>query len=318
MGKPTLIDAHTHIQLRSAMPPWYFEFWLKYLQSHFGQMSGGDGKRLGEDAIRRMIDDTQNMAGEIMVGNMDMFGIAKSVVCVVDLGLHGAEPELTIAEINEMYCDIVKKHQDRLILAVGVDPRRKNAVEVVERGVREWGARSLKLFPPAGFYPNDRAAYPLYEKCIELGIPVNFHTGFAAGPFHSKYAQPVYLDDVAADFPELIIHCTHTGYYCFMELLAIARARQNIVCDLAGWLNWTQSSQPNLFYKVLRFMMDMIGPGRIMFASDTGGLKGDPRLGAWVNAAKDIPVRAREAGIEFTDKEMADFYGGTASRILKL
>lgn len=316
-----LIDAHTHIKFKGGESKWFHDWYIKYHTTGFGRLAGSSGKAPDEKEIIKLIESSYDPTGDVMVANMDKFGIDKSLVCVADLGLQdeGVDgPEMSIEQINEKNCEIVRRHPGRLFLAMGVDPRRKNAVEMVERGVKEWGAVAVKLFPPAGWYPNDRVAYPLYGKCVELGVPVDFHTGSVAGQSRGKFSLPIYYDDVAVDFPDLTIQCTHTGYYSFMDMLSIARARPNIVCDLAGWSNWTQTTQPKLFYRVLRFMMDMIGPGRVMFASDTAALKDDPRLAVWVKAVREIPDKAQEYGVSFTERELADFYSGTAMRVLKI
>ena len=60
-------------------------------------------------------------------------------------------------------------------------------------------------------FPNDRVVYPMYEKALELEIPVMVHTGPEPKPLYSRHCQPVYVDDVAADFPDLDIILAHAG-----------------------------------------------------------------------------------------------------------
>ncbi|MPY85868.1 MAG: amidohydrolase family protein, partial [Actinophytocola sp.] len=70
------------------------------------------------------------------------------------------------------------------------------------------------------FYPNDTRFYPLWEECQELGMQVLFHSGYAAAGSGQrggrgvklKYCQPIHLDEVAADFPDLKIICAHPSW----------------------------------------------------------------------------------------------------------
>jgi predicted TIM-barrel fold metal-dependent hydrolase len=159
--------------------------------------------------------------------------------------------------------------------------------------------------------------YAVYEKCVELGIPVNFHTGPMYYPLRSKYSRPMYLDDVAVDFPELTIHCTHSGALFFMEMVGIAKVRRNIVLDLAAWQRWLRASRPTAisFYKIMRFIMDMVGP-RLLFPSDWSGFPDYTPYCHWVNAFAEIPIWVTEAGIEFTKEELEGYLGKNALRLL--
>jgi hypothetical protein len=252
---------------------------------------------------------------------MNRAGVDKAIVCVPDHGLVESREDAAtpIEEINRLTCEMVKRHPGRLYFAVGIDPRRKNALEIIETGVKEWGAKSLKLHPATGWYPNDRMVYPLYEKCVELGIPVNFHTGPWYYPLRSKYSHPMNLEDVAVDFPELTIHCTHAGDLFYMEMVALAKVYRNIILDLAAWQGWLRASRPTAisFYKTMRFMMDVVGP-RLIFASDWSGLVHDAAYCSWIKAFTEIPIWIKEAGIEFSKEELDGYLGGNALRLLRL
>ena len=81
--------------------------------------------------------------------------------------------------------------------------------------------RGLKLHPPLQqFVPNDRIAYPLYEVFAEARLPVLFHTGHSGigtgmpggGGIRLKYGNPMPIDDVAVDFPEMPIIMAHPSF----------------------------------------------------------------------------------------------------------
>jgi predicted TIM-barrel fold metal-dependent hydrolase len=93
------------------------------------------------------------------------------------------------------------------------------------------------------FFANDVRFYPLWEQCAKLNMPILFHGGMAAAGAGTpggmgiklKYSQPIAIDDVAADFPELKIISAHPTWPWTAESLAIARHKANYYIDLSGW-----------------------------------------------------------------------------------
>jgi len=172
---------------------------------------------------------------------------------------------------NEYTADIVKKYPDRFMGFASVDPHKgKAAVLEMERSVKELGLRGLKLHPISqAFFPNDIRFYPLWEKCAELGVPVLFHSGQTAvgaglpggGGLKLKYAQPLHLDDVAADFPELNIIMAHPGVPWQEEQLSIALHKPNVYIDLSGW-------SPKYFRPILVQYANSLLQNKVLFGSD--------------------------------------------------
>ena len=307
-----IIDAHTHLFAEGWLPRWSSSFFYESLAQR-ARISISEAK----EARLSALDPT----GDKRIKGLDEIGIDKTMVCCIDWGLveYMEDAAINIEEINHAHSEACNRHPDRMTWAVGIDPRRKNAIKILDMGIKEWGAKALKLYPPAGFYPNDRIVYPLYEKCMELGIPVDFHTGPIGGPLRNKYSHPLHLDDVAVDFPGLTIIATHTGHSSWQEMLAVARVRPNIVCNFAGWLPWVQSSQPVQFYRVWRHISDMLGPGRLMFASDWSGVELElPYVKQWLQTFTQIPEMVKQAGVDFTKQEIDDFLSGTAIKVLHL
>jgi len=307
-----IIDAHCHCVDRTWHPSWFWDALKNALTRRYG---------ISAEQMAVLIEGSWDPSGDTMINAMDTAGVDKAIVCISDFGLtkHGEENPTPIEEINRLTAEMIRRHSGRLYFAAGADPRRKNALEIIETGVKEWGAVSVKLQPAAGWYPNDRMVYPVYEKCVELGVPVNFHTGPWHHPMKSKYTYPTLFDEVAADFPKLTILCTHSGDLFFHEMVSLARMYPNIVLDLAGWQGWLRASRPTVisFYKTMRFMIDMVGP-RLVFASDWGGFPEATRYRNWVKAFTEIPGWVKEAGIEFTKEELDGYLGGNVFRLFSL
>lgn len=99
------------------------------------------------------------------------------------------------------------------------------------------GVRGLKLYPSYQyFYADDPRAYPLYELCQQARLPVLLHIGSSVLPnTRLKYCDPIRLDDVAVDFPELVVVMAHGGRgFWYDECAFLARQHANVYIDIAG------------------------------------------------------------------------------------
>jgi len=126
----------------------------------------------------------------------------------------------------------------RLIPFASVNPAMcTNPAQELERLVRDGGFRGLKLYPTyQHYYPNEARMYPLYAKAQELRIPVMLHVGssvFAGSRL--KYGDPIYIDDVAVDFPDLVLIQSHSGRpFWYDKAFALARLHENVYMEVAG------------------------------------------------------------------------------------
>jgi len=180
---------------------------------------------------------------------------------------------------NDWVANVVRTYPERFLGFASVDPwKGALAVQELERSVTELGLRGLKLMPiTQAFFPNDTRFYPLWEKCAELGIPALFHTGQtgvgAGSPggagLKLKYSQPIpYLDDVAADFPELTIIMAHPAVPWQEEQLSVALHKANVYIDLSGW-------SPKYFRPMLIQYATSLLQDKVLFGSDYPALQPD-------------------------------------------
>lgn len=145
---------------------------------------------------------------------------------------------------NDVLVKAMKDHPETFIGFGSVDPHMgKWSVNEVRR-IADLGLRGLKFQQiTQGFFPNDPKVYPIYEAAQELGLVVLFHMGFtgiAAGApgglgLRLKHGQPMLVDDVAADFPELTIIAAHPGWPWSDEVLAVSQHKANVYVDMSGW-----------------------------------------------------------------------------------
>lgn len=101
----------------------------------------------------------------------------------------------------------------------------------------EQGIRGLKIHPVHGnFDPRDKRLYPLYYLCEKKGLPVMFHTGTSVFPGSANnFGNPLYIDEIAGDFPELKIIMAHGGRgFWYSEAQFVVRIRRNVYIDISG------------------------------------------------------------------------------------
>lgn len=199
---------------------------------------------------------------------------------------------------NEEIAELAAESSDVLIPFASVDPvRHKDAPGEARRLIEQYGMRGFKLHPALqGFYTNDPKLYPLYSVLEELGVPVIFHTGQLGGGDGArlKYCDPLPLDDVAVDFPELRIIMAHPSYPWQDVALSIARTREHVYIDLSGWSpkyfppQLVQQANTLLKHKIL-FGSDypIINPERWLADFDAAGFRPEVREGILkTNAAR--------------------------------
>ena len=193
----------------------------------------------------------------------------KGILVGWDAETNTGEPPMS----NDYVASMVKRFPEAFIGAYGcVDPwKGKWAVTEAERCITELGLMGLKFQAAAqGFYPNDHRFYPLWEKCLELGASVQLHTGSTGlgagmpggGGIKLKYTRPIpYIDDVAADFPDLLIIACHPSWPWQDEMIAVLIHKSNVVMELSGW-------SPKYFSPALKKELHGRLQDRAMFGTD--------------------------------------------------
>src|SRR5439155_26534906 len=146
---------------------------------------------------------------------------------------------------NDQVAQFAAEHADIAIAFASIDPSRgAEGVREAKRLVAAGGIRGLKLHPPLqAFAPNDRIAYPLYEVFAAAKLPVLFHTGHSGigtgmpggGGIRLKYGNPMLIDDVAVDFPEMPIIMAHPSFPWQDEAISICLHKPQVYIDLSGW-----------------------------------------------------------------------------------
>jgi predicted TIM-barrel fold metal-dependent hydrolase len=172
---------------------------------------------------------------------------------------------------NEEVLEAAAANPDVLIPFASIDPAKgRRGVLEARRLIADYGVRGFKFHPNLqAFFPNDRKAYPLYEEIAAAGLPALFHSGHSGigsglpggGGIRLKYSNPMYVDDVAADFPELPIVLAHPSFPWQDEAISVALHKQQVYIDLSGW-------SPKYFPPQLVHYANTLLRDRVLFGSD--------------------------------------------------
>ena len=315
-----IFNAHSHISHKDATSDFYADAMVDMISKVLN---------VPKEIITQNPDlnSIANPTAEDYVKAMDAAGIDKGLVMSIDFGLSIAgEAKLSVEEMNQWVANQVAEYPDRLYALCGVDPRRGNrAIKLIEKAVDEWGMKGVKFYPVCGFFPDDPKFFPFYERCIELEVPIFSHTSITTTPLmESKYADPIYLDSVAAKFPDLKIVLIHLGNrYWTLKCIEIMSQRSNVYADISG-------CQSRAFYgteQFLRLLHDIFGPNnfgffpikhKLMFGTDWPAFERYFKDKDWIDWIKNIPEKAQEYDLKFKRSDIKKLLGLNAKKLLKI
>ncbi len=251
---------------------------------------------------------------------MDKYGV--DVACLLPESMMDTTGYTSRWCTNGEMAKIVETNPDRFMYQPNLSPIKhkgvKNTLWELEYWVKEKGARIFKYYPPEDTYINDEALWPFYAKAQELGIVLDIHTGFSwVPPGKSKYALPIYLDDVARDFPELKINAFHMGYPYCDDLNMVAMGHPNVHVCLSLLVPWAIGA-PRRFATIIGEALRWVGPDRIIWGTDYAGFGVQIRCAVMGLRDFQIPEdMQRDYGYPaITDEDRAKMFGGNLGRLL--
>lgn len=208
-----VIDFHTHFVRQEMLHP----TWLNLLE------------KLNPEFYAKIEDFSNNP--ELFTTYLSSQGVRYAVVLPEYApATSGFVPTEEVVE----YC----RAHDMLIPFTSLNPNtHADLAGKLQFHVRDCGVKGLKLHPSYQFfYPNEARLYPLYAKAQELGIPVIFHIGSSIFKgTRLKYCAPLYLDDIAVDFPDLTIIMAHSGRgFWYDQCFFLSRLHKNVYMDITG------------------------------------------------------------------------------------
>ncbi|MEB3979677.1 amidohydrolase family protein [Mycobacterium sp. 663a-19] len=222
----------------------------------------------------------------------------------VDLGLLSAwrGPNGQDLVSNDEVAEWIRLHPNRFAGLAAVDlDRPMEAIRELRGRVRDGGFVGLRVVPWLwNAPPTDRRYYPLFAECVERGVPFCTQVGHTGPLRPSETGRPIpYIDQVALDFPELVIVCGHVGYPWTEEMVAVARKHENVYIDTSAY------TIKRLPQELIRFMKTGTGQRKVLFGT---------------NYPMIAPAHAL-AGLDelgLTDEARHDFLHGNAGRVFRL
>jgi hypothetical protein len=208
---------------------------------------------------------------------------------------------------NDEVLAAARANPDVLIPFGSVDPHRGKLAVRQARELIEQGVRGFKFHPNTQrFWPNDPEFFPLYRVIAEAGLVALFHSGTTGigagmpggGGVRLKYSNPMAVDDVAAEFPELDIILAHPSFPWQEEALAVAVHKPNVYIDLSGW-------SPKYFPEILVQYINTRLRGKMLFGSDYPLITPE----RWLADFEKLPIR---------DEVRPEVIKGNAARLLGL
>lgn len=227
------------------------------------------------------------------VAAMDAGGIDRSLICA------WVAPRNVMIS-NDEVAAFVSEAPQRLIGVGSVDiSKPMQAIREIRRCVHELGFKAIRVLPWLWEVPpTDRRFYPVYTACADLGIPFCTQIGHTGPLLPSEPGRPLYLDQVALDFPELVIVGGHIGYPWTEEAIAVATKHENVYIDTSAY---TVRRYPTALVEF------MAGHGRhkVLFGT---------------NYPMILPHKALEglATLGLDDEAQRLFLSGNAQRIFRL
>lgn len=203
---------------------------------------------------------------------------------------------------TETVIELCREVPDFFLPFACVDPNTDLDPPALLRRYHDEGpVHGLKLYPSYQyFYPNERRLYPIYEVCVELGLPVLLHIGTSVIPgTRLKYCDPIHLDDLAVDFPDLVVVMAHGGRGFWYDACAtLVRQHRNFYIDVTGLV---PARLPEHFPDLERLAEKMI------FGSD------------WPAMPKSVGQNVRAiAGLGLSEEALGKILYRNAARILHL
>ena len=208
--------------------------------------------RVAKDYLKQADDDFfRNYSVEEMIETMDEHGVERAIITVDARDPHGHA------------LSFIEKHPERFSLGAQLDPTKlMKAVRALEAIKKDYPVVLARITP---FYidrpPTDAVYYPVYAKCIELDLPLTINTGIPGPPMPGECQNPMYLDRVCLDFPELKLVMAHGADPWWGVAIRLMIKYRNLYLKTSAYL-------PKYLPPELIHFMNTRGKNKIIWASD--------------------------------------------------
>ena len=207
---------------------------------------------------------------EEMLKEMDEAGYEKVIITAVKQWSWKHNEWITNPSI-ELIKELVDKSNGKVVGGVGYDPLKMDeSLLEIDKAIKEYGFKYI-YFHPQGFNlpPNDKRFYPAYVKAFEYDVPIGFQAGHSAEVLPSEVGRPIYIDEVAIQFPTIRFILSHTGWPWVDEWIAMIWKHPNVYGDISAYPARTLLDGE----KIITFMNGGRGRSKVLFGTNGLGLK---------------------------------------------
>ncbi|MEE8472472.1 MAG: amidohydrolase family protein [Dehalococcoidia bacterium] len=165
----------------------------------------------------------------------------------------------------------IDKGKGKVIGAVGYNPLKiEESLREMDKAVKDYGFKYIYIHPQGfGLPPTDRRYYPAYTRALEYGIPVGFQAGHSAEAMPSEPGRPIYVDELAIQFPSVNFVLSHTGWPWVDEWIDMVWKHPNVYGDISAYPPRALPEKE----KILKFIDSWKGQDKVMFGSNSLGMK---------------------------------------------
>ena len=295
------IDAHIHIWHRDMLPDRAVENYLEPLKK-IKELYGGVFDLNLDDEIpffdyKYSMDESKTM--------LDASNLDYAVVLGTDFEMVN-EHRMT----NDEYMDWLFETcsvDDRYIPFISVDPNKgEDALVSIERLVKRYAPKGIKMYPATGFYPDDPKYDSYWDLIDDLGLVVTTHAGMALPPLDGKYCHPKFFARVAERHPDMKIIIAHLGGMFYDELFPLMDEYENVYTDCSALQGWIPEDKDMVDRRLDEVTSRY--PERVVFGSDSPLYNERTTVQRYI----DIIMEGRWGN----EKVKADLLGNNMARIL--
>ncbi len=200
---------------------------------------------------------------EAMVGKMDEANVERVFITQTKMWSYWNKWMYMDTTLDEV-AQYTRRYPDRFVGLAGYNPFRiRESLREIEVAVKEYEFKGVYVHIYGFDIPlHDRKMYPLYAKCVELDIPVSIQVGHVLESMPSEHGRPMYLDQIACDFPNLKIVGAHTGWPWVEELISACYKWDNIWFGADAWM------PKYLKPEIIQFINSRMGQDRCLWGTN--------------------------------------------------
>lgn len=273
-----MIDIHSHLANCDYFPKFFIDGIVDSMFEKLQQEEQtSDTRGIIENMAKSMLSDNE---GKKQIRQAEKAGINKSVLLIVDFFYDEKNEDSSFLErIHKEHYELHKENADKFIVFSGVDPRRKNGMQILENSVTEYGFKGLKLYPPCGFELDDKVLDEYYSFCQEKGIPVLTHTGPSLGSMKNTKRLNHSVKNVVAKFKNLKLILAHAGILYIDDAIELGNY-DNVYVDISGFQKELHNTE-----EVNRKFLSLFDhiPKKVLFGTDWPLFNFNTPQHNWVN-----------------------------------